>query len=630
MHIPDGYLSPSTCAVLYAASAPCWITALRRTRRRLLARSLPQLALFAAFSFVIMMFNLPLPGGTTGHAVGVGIAAIVLGPWSSLLAISLALTIQALFFGDGGITTLGANCFNMAIAGSFAAWVLYRLISLGAAPESRRRVLAAALAGYGAINFSALLAAIEFGVQPMLFHDAAGAPLYAPYPLHVAIPAMMAGHLTVAGAAEAVMSAGLFGYLRRNEPVLVGLSAPPAESARPLRAPLWGVLALAMLLTPLGILAGGTAWGEWSAADFSDSSARTQMVAASGHMAAPSAAPTGLAHLTNLWTAPMPDYAPRFVKSAAFGYLLSAIFGVGLICAVVWVIFWIAGRFGAGDDGVPVASSTGRRLRAGVVSRTLRGFSRALERTLVQEDTARARGLLQAVDPRVKLIGLLGLVVTAALSHRLAVLAGLLALGVALAVASRLSLLRLVTRVWLVAFSFTALIAAPALFLTPGAPLAHFAGLTITANGAHSALLLLARVEAAVTLGTLLVLTTPWMHLLKALRTLFVPVEVIALLAMTHRYVVLLVETSNAMFESRQSRMVGRLSPRQERRLMIETGGVLMSKTLALGNEVFLAMRARGFRGEVRLIEEFRLRPSDAVAGVGFAAAIVLALSAGR
>ena len=347
MHIPDGYLSPSTCAVMYAASAPCWWAALRRTRRKLFGRTLPLLSLFAAFSFVTMMFNLPLPGGTTGHAVGVGIAAIVLGPWASLLAISLALAIQALFFGDGGITTLGANCFNMAIAGSFAAWGIYRLVSLGAAADSRRRVVAAALAGYGAINLSALLAAIEFGIQPMLFHDASGAPLYAPYPLHIAIPAMMAGHLTIAGAAEAVMSAGLFSYLRRNEPSLVGCTADrrrgrtgawDAASLRPRGANLWGALAVVLLMTPLGILASGAAWGEWAAKDFSNSATRAQMAAASGRAAPPVTVPSGLARWANLWTAPLPDYAPHFVKSAAFGYLLSAMFGVGLILAVTWLV----------------------------------------------------------------------------------------------------------------------------------------------------------------------------------------------------------------------------------------------------------------------------------------------------
>jgi cobalt/nickel transport system permease protein len=321
---------------MYAASAPCWWAALRRTRKKLFGRTLPLLSLFAAFSFVTMMFNLPLPGGTTGHAVGVGIAAIVLGPWASLLAISLALAIQALFFGDGGITTLGANCFNMAIAGSFAAWGIYKLVSLGAAAESRRRVVAAALAGYGAINLSALLAAIEFGIQPMLFHDATGAPLYAPYPLSIAIPAMMAGHLTIAGAAEAVMSAGLFSYLRRNEPALVGVAALPVT--RQSTRNLWGALAMVLLLTPLGIVASGAAWGEWAPRDFSNAGARAQIAAASGNTAAPMAAPSGLARLANLWTAPLPAYAPHFVKSAVFGYLLSAMFGVGVILSVAWVL----------------------------------------------------------------------------------------------------------------------------------------------------------------------------------------------------------------------------------------------------------------------------------------------------
>src|SRR5947209_9370979 len=116
MHIPDGYLSPSTCARLYAASAPFWYVALRRLRQTMHTRMVPLISVFSAFSFVVMMFNLPLPGGTTGHAVGMGVASIVLGPWASIVAISIALVIQALFFGDGGITAIGANCFNMAVA----------------------------------------------------------------------------------------------------------------------------------------------------------------------------------------------------------------------------------------------------------------------------------------------------------------------------------------------------------------------------------------------------------------------------------------------------------------------------------------------------------------------------------
>src|SRR5271157_2164515 len=161
MHIPAGYLSPSTCAVLYGASAPFWYTALQRVKKVLSTRLVPLLSVMAALSFVIMMFNLPLPGGTTGHAVGVAIAAIILGPWASILAISIALAIQAVFFGDGGITTLGANCFNMAIVGSLVAYAVYRLVAGRAALTSSRRLVAAALAGYTAINASAFCAAVE-------------------------------------------------------------------------------------------------------------------------------------------------------------------------------------------------------------------------------------------------------------------------------------------------------------------------------------------------------------------------------------------------------------------------------------------------------------------------------------
>ena len=237
MHIPDGYLSPSTCAVLYAGAGAGWYGALRRIRRTLNARMVPLISVFAAFSFVLMMFNLPLPGGTTGHALGVTVAAIVLGPAGAILSISIAIVIQALFFGDGGITTLGANCFNMAIVGSLVAYATYRLIASGAAITSRRRLFASAVAGYLATNAAAFIAALEFGIQPLLFHDPRGVPLYAPYSLTVAIPAMMIGHLAVAGVAEAAISAGLVAYLQVADPALLqstsGLAPDIAAAQQP-------------------------------------------------------------------------------------------------------------------------------------------------------------------------------------------------------------------------------------------------------------------------------------------------------------------------------------------------------------------------------------------------------------
>lgn len=349
MHIPDGYLSPSTCAGLYAASAPFWYVSLRRVKRALHTRLVPLISVFAAFSFIVMMFNLPLPGGTTGHAVGVAVAAIVLGPAASILAISTALVIQAIFFGDGGITAIGANCFNMAIVGSLIAWAVYRAISGRAPVESPRRVIAAAFAGYLSINVAALAAAVEFGIQPLLFHDASGAPLYAPYPLHIAIPAMMIGHLTVAGLAELVISAGVVAYLQRADPGLLRNTAPGATAEARTNGwtstkPLWIALAALMVLTPLGILAAGSAWGEWSPQDFTNPSARTEIATASGNNAAPTVAPAGMRRLASFWTAPMPRYAPPFLKSASFGYLLSALAGTGVTILVFLFAGWILNR----------------------------------------------------------------------------------------------------------------------------------------------------------------------------------------------------------------------------------------------------------------------------------------------
>ena len=147
MHIPDGYLSPSTCAALYAGAAPFWFVALRRAGKLLHARLVPLISLVSAFVFVIMMFNIPRPGGTTGHAVGMAVSAILLGPSASILAISVALLIQAVFFGDGGITAFGANSFNMAVVGSLVAYAVYRMAAGRSPIQSRRRVIAAAAAG---------------------------------------------------------------------------------------------------------------------------------------------------------------------------------------------------------------------------------------------------------------------------------------------------------------------------------------------------------------------------------------------------------------------------------------------------------------------------------------------------
>ncbi len=336
MHIPDGYLSPATCAALYAGAAPFWHVAIRRVRRRLHTRLVPVLSLVAAFSFVIMMFNVPLPGGTTGHAAGIGVAVALVGLWPSMLALSVALVIQALLFGDGGITAIGANCFNMAIVGPLAAAAVYRMASGGTALDARRRAIAAGAAGYVGLNAAALCAAVEFGIQPLLYHDASGTPLYSPYPLAIAVPAMMAGHLTIAGLAEALASFGVVSFVQRTDPALLAAAGAAATSQADLPAsrvlrPYWIALGLLLVLTPVGILAGGTAWGEWSASDFSDPAVRKEIAAASFDHAPPPNAPRGLARLATFWTAPLAGYAAPWVSSSGLGYALSGMFGAGIV-----------------------------------------------------------------------------------------------------------------------------------------------------------------------------------------------------------------------------------------------------------------------------------------------------------
>jgi cobalt/nickel transport system permease protein len=625
MHIPDGYLSPSTCAAMYATALPFWCVALKRAKRMLNTRTVPLLGLFASFCFVIMMFNLPLPGGTTGHAVGMGMASIVLGPWVSMLAISVALLIQALFFGDGGITAFGANCFNMAIVGSLVAYGVYRLIALRAEITATRRVVAAAIAGYSAINFAALCAAIEFGIQPLLFHTATGTPLYAPYPLSISIPAMMIGHLTFAGLAELVISAGVVSYLQRADPGMLRLTAPDAplsgpagvsdsRQARPALRKLSLVLALALILTPLGILAVGSAWGEWSAKDFSDAAVRQQIAAASGNHVAPAEVPMGLKRLSSLWRPPVPAYAPAFIKSPYFGYFVSASTGVGLILLLTIVVSWLfSARLGSRELETPTKASRPRRRTRGFIEKTTESLLRALEETLFAEEAAQTGGLLQSWDARVKLAGIGALIISTVTVHRIWTLAAIFGIAVLLAVFSHISVFLLVRRIWIPALAFTGVIALPAIFLVPGHVLYQVPvlGWSATMPGLRSALFLVGRAETAATLALLLVLSTRWNRLLRALRFFRIPPSVVIILEMTYRYIFLLLRTTQEMIESRRARLVGYLEPKVERSLAAAMVGVLLDKTLQLSNDVHLAMQARGFRGDVRLMEDLRMRRTD-------------------
>jgi len=267
------------------------------------------------------------------------------------------------------------------------------------------------------------------------------------------------------------------------------------------------------------------------------------------------------------------------------------------------------------------------RSRGGFVENTLEGLHSAMERALYAETAASRTGLLQQLDPRVKVAGLFALILAAALSTKLWLIAALLVATVAMALVSAIPLRIIAARAWLGAFIFSGMIATPALFLTPGTALY---GLPITLQGVRTAGFLVLRAEAAATLMLALVYTTPWMHVLKALRIFRVPVIFVVILGMTCRYILLLLQTAHEMFESRKSRTVNSISAADQRRMAIAGSGVLLGKTLHLSDEVYLAMQARGFRGEVCLLDDFRMRTADWCALGIFAVAAAAAIWAGR
>jgi cobalt/nickel transport system permease protein len=322
MHIPDGYLGPETVAAGWVVCAPAWYAAGRKTRQLLTQpKAAPMLAAGAAFSFLVMMLNLPVFGGTTAHAVGATLVAVLAGPWVAVLAVTAALVIQAFVFADGGILALGINCLNMAVVMPLVGFGVYRLIAGDADLRSRRTLVAAGAGAYVAIVVAALLVGVELGLQPML-HTVRGVPQYAPYGLGIALPAMLVSHLLVAGPVEAGFTVGVVAFLARTQPQL--FASRRAGAALRLGWLYAGLGALA-LLAPLGLLAGGTAWGEWSG---------PELQRRLGYV------PHGVQRLGGLWKGLLPDYAlPAGAGGvlAVIVYIVCALIGVALLTACAFL-----------------------------------------------------------------------------------------------------------------------------------------------------------------------------------------------------------------------------------------------------------------------------------------------------
>jgi len=283
------------------------------------------------------------------------------------------------------------------------------------------------------------------------------------------------------------------------------------------------------------------------------------------------------------------------------------------------------------EVGLCPCGCIGVRKKGSFVEKTLGGSADLLRQVMFSEDVATQRGALQRLDPRVKAIGLLVLLVAVGLVHHVPVLIGAYGLTLALAATSGLPVGFFVKRVWLFVPIFTGIVVLPATLsiVTPGHvvwTLWHWHGTPqgFTAQGLTTAALVVTRVATSVSLVVLLTLTTPWTRLLAALRALGVPKIFILIIGMAYRYIFLLLATVTEMYEARKARTVGGAShDKGARRFVAASAGALFGKAHHLSEEVHQAMVARGYRGNARTLQTFRLRAVDAVAAVVVVAAAI-------
>ncbi len=211
MHIPDGFISPSTSIVALALAVPLWWYGVKKAKELLDSHedAVTFLSSMAAFSFLIMMINIPIPGGTSGHAVGMAVLAILLGPWTAFIAISAVLFFQAVLFGDGGILALGANSLAMGFVGSFGSYYFYRLLN-NRVPKN----VSLFVAGYGGMVLASVAIALILGIQPILFMQD-GKALYFPFGLDVTIPAVVGSHILIFGVIEGLVTVAVVRFFEK-------------------------------------------------------------------------------------------------------------------------------------------------------------------------------------------------------------------------------------------------------------------------------------------------------------------------------------------------------------------------------------------------------------------------------
>jgi cobalt ECF transporter T component CbiQ len=291
------------------------------------------------------------------------------------------------------------------------------------------------------------------------------------------------------------------------------------------------------------------------------------------------------------------------------GYVISALVGVALVVLLVWLVGrWIGRKLPTPE--VVSKARTRRVMGKDFLGNNISAFTGTMESMIGTEHLCRADGLLQPLDPRVKLITTFLFILIVGLARSLPILVVMLALVLCLALLSRVPPLFFLKRV-LLFVPFTAVIAIPALFITPGEPLISLGRGIVTTQGARTAALLVLRVMDSISLGMLLILTTPWNSVLQGLRRLRVPALVVNILGMTYRYLFVLLHAVNSMFLARRSRLIAASSAAENRRWLGRSLAATMGKSQHLSEEVYLAMISRGYQGEARVLDNLRLGRRD-------------------
>ncbi len=282
----------------------------------------------------------------------------------------------------------------------------------------------------------------------------------------------------------------------------------------------------------------------------------------------------------------------------------------------------------AKDAAICPCGRIGKRRKGSFTQKTLTGASDLLRQVMFSDETSSKPGLLQRLEPRVKLLGLLALVVTAAFLRTIPPLLALYALTLALAALSRLSVRFFLLRVWLFVPVFSGIVLIPATLsvVTEGDvvwTLWHWHGKPhgFTSQGLTSAALVLSRVATSVSLVVLLTLTTPWTRLLASLRALGVPKMFILIIGMAYRYLFLLLGSVTDMYQARASRTIGSdKHDKKARAFVAASAGALFGRTMAMSEEVHQAMTARGYRGNATMLAQ----PKPTVTDLLFLVAVAL------